>query len=221
MVTGKTVHLVTIIFLLAQSCLAYIGPSPKNFDIKAGAVKLDRHWQLTFDHDYMVGGHGEDLYYTHSDMGLVCKGLADWLEFGINYSQVYLRSDAEPYKAADRPHMNVTLRGQILALDISNGSRFEYQGRQDQKSFWRYRNRFAVKLPSLVSAFKLQPYLAHDFFTDLSETSDFARNGFSSGASLRLSRNLTGDFYYRWQTSRYDGVWYDYKIIGTSLRFTF
>jgi hypothetical protein len=117
--------------------------------------------------------------------------------------------------------MNVTLRGQILALDVSNGSRFEYQSREDQKNFWRYRNKFAVKFPSLLKTVKLQPYVAHDFFADLTRTSDFARNGFSSGASLKLSRNLTGDLYYRWQTSRHDGIWYNYTILGTSLRLTF
>ena len=75
--------------------------------------------------------------------------------------------------------------------------------------------------PPLLARLKLQPYVAHNFFVDLTDASDFTGSGFSSGASLRLSRNLTGDFYYRWQTSRYDGVWYDYTIFGTAIRMSF
>ena len=216
----KTVHFVAVFLLMIQS-LACAAPQLQNLSIKTGAVRLDTNWQITFDQDYMTGSIGEDLCPTHSDMGLVYNGLVEWLELGINYRQVFLTSQADPWKPVDRPHLNVTFRGQILAFDISNGSRFEYQSRDDRKDFWRYRNKFAVKFPSLLKDFKLQPYVAHDFFADLSSASDFARNGFSSGASLKLSRNLVGDFYYRWQTSRYGGMWYDYRIIGTSIRLNF
>ena len=217
----KSIYSAVVILLAAKCCFAYTGPNPRNSNIKAGTVKLDRSWNLTFDHDYIAGDNDEDLCFTHSDMGLVYKGLMDGLELGVNYTQVYERTDAEPWKAIDRPHMNVTLHGQILALDVSSASRFEYRDQETQKDFWRYRNKFAVKFPSLLKAVKLQPYLAHDFFVDLTSTSDFARNGLSSGISFKLSRNLTGDFYYRWHTSRYDGIWYDYRILGTVIKIVF
>jgi hypothetical protein len=216
----RTVHFVAAILLVIQS-LSHAAPNPRNFDIKTGTVKLNKYWRLTFEQDYIADDQGEDIRFTQSDMGLVCRPAVDWLELGINYRRIYERTEADPYKAIDRPHMNVTLRGQILALDVSDSLRFEYRNQENQKDFWRYRNKFAVRFPSLLKAVKLQPYLAHDFFVDLSDTSDFARNGFSSGASLRLSPNLMADFYYRWQTSRYEGVWYDYTILGTSLRLIF
>jgi hypothetical protein len=217
----RSLYFVAAILLMAKSCLAYTGPNPRNFGLNAGAIKLNQYWRLTFEQNYIADEQGEDIRFTQSDMGLVCNPVVDWLELGINYKRIYQRTDADPYKAVNRPHMNVTFRGQILALDVSSASRFEYQSRETQKDFWRCRNKFAVKFPSLFTAVKLQPYVSHDFFTDLTSTSDYTGSGFSSGASLRLSRNLSGDFYYRWQTSRYDGVRYDYTIIGTALRFTF
>jgi hypothetical protein len=216
----KTIHFVAAILLVTQG-LAYAAPTPRNFALKTGTVKLNQYWRLTFEQDYTADDKGGDICLTQSDMGLACSPMVDWLELGINYRRIYERTEADPYKAVDRPHMNVTLRSRILALDISNSSRFEYRNLENQKNFWRYRNKFAVKFPFLLKTVRLQPYVAHELFTDLSDASDFARNGFSSGASLRLSANLMADFYYRRHASRHDGVWYDYTILGTSLRFTF
>jgi len=219
--TRRSLYSVVAILLMANCCLVYAGPNTRNLSLKAGTIKLNQYWRLTFEQDYIADDQGEDIRFTQSDMGLVCRPTVDWLELGINYRRIYERTDADPYKAIDRPHMNVTLRGQILTLDISDSLRFEYRNQENQKDFWRYRNKFAVRFPSLLKAVKLQPYVAHELFADLSDTSDFARSGFSSGASLKLSPNLMADFYYRWQTSRYEGIWYDYTILGTSLRLTF
>ena len=67
-------------------------------------------------------------------MGLVYKGLMDGLELGVNYTQVYERTDAEPWKAIDRPHMNVTLHGQILALDVSSAFRLNTATRKPKRT---------------------------------------------------------------------------------------
>ncbi len=217
----RSLYSVVAILLMANSCLAFTGANPRNFGLKAGTIKLNQYWRLTFEQDYIADDLGEDIRFTQSDMGLVCRPMVDWLELGINYRRIYERTEADPYKAVNRPHMNFNIRGQILALDVSSASRFEYQSSETQKGFWRCRNKFTVRFPSLFAAIKLQPYVSSDFFADLTDTSDCTGRGFSSGASLRLSRNLTGDFYYRWQTSKYDGVQYDYTILGTSLRFTF
>jgi hypothetical protein len=217
----SSLYSVAAILLTTNCCLAYAGPNSQNPGIKAGTIKLNQYWRLTLQQDYVADDQGGNICFTQADMGLVCKPLVDWLELGINYRRLYQRTDTDLYKPVDRPHMNVALHGQILAFDISSASGFEYRNQENQKDFWRYRNKFAVKFPPILTAIKLQPYVSHDFFTDLTNTSDYVGSGFSSGAALQISRNLTGDFYYRWQTSRYDGIRYDYRIIGTALRLTF
>ena len=217
----KLLYSVAIILLTANCCLAYTGMKPQESLIKAGTVKLNQYWQLTLEQDYVADDQGRDICFTQSDMGLVCKPMTDWFELGVNYRRIYQRTEDDPYKAIDRPRLNIALRGQIFAFDASCASRFEYRNQERQKDFWRYGNKFALKFQPLVPAFKLQPYIAYDFSADLNSTSDFASRGFSSGASFKLSQNLTGDFYCRWQTSRYGDIFYDYRVIGTALRFTF
>jgi hypothetical protein len=217
---ARTIRFAAAIILVIQG-LACAAPNSQNTKLKTGAVNLNQYWRLTFQQDYVADDRGGDICFTQADMGLVCKPFVDWLELGINYRRIYQKTDADPYKAVNRPHMNVALSGRVLAFDITSASWFEYRNQENQKDFWRYGNRFTVKFPFLFTPIKLQPYLSHNFSADLTDASDYAGSGFSSGASLRLSRNLTGDLYYRWQTSRYDGARYDYTILGTSLRLTF
>ena len=114
----KVVYSVAVI-LLRQSAALPRRPEPRT-SLKAGTIKLDHSLRLTFAHDYIAGDHGADLCFTQADMGLVCRPLVDWLELGINYRRSYERTDADPYKAVNRPHMNVALHGQILAFDVSS-----------------------------------------------------------------------------------------------------
>ena len=153
-------------------------------------------------------------------MGLVYRPMADSLEFGINYRQIYGQTETSPWKPENRPHVNVTLRAKFFNLDVSNGSRLEYSNPENRSEFWCYGNKFAIRLPLQAASLKVQPYVSHDIFVDFGD-SNFARNGFSSGASVKLSQNLVGDFYYRCQTSRYGDVWRDVKMLGTSLRYRF
>ena len=217
----RFVYICVLILPCVQSSLAYSARDLRDPSIKGGSVKLDQHWRITFEQDYLADDQGEDLRFTYSDMGLVNRGLIKGLEFGFNYRQIYQRSEADPWKPLGQPHLNLVLRGKVLALDISNGVNFEYLKQEDQKDLWRYRNKFVVKFPALLKSINLQPYVAHDLSADMSGNGDYARAGISYGASIKLSRNIFGDFYYRWQTSRYDGATYDYKILGTSLRLTF
>ena len=57
----QSLYSVVAILLAAKCCFAYTGPNPRNSNIKAGTVKLDRCWNLTFDHDYIAGDNDEDL----------------------------------------------------------------------------------------------------------------------------------------------------------------
>ena len=146
----RSVAIFVAAILLAASAASPIQArtpeTPTSKQAQSNSISTGR---LTFDQDYIADDRGEDICFTQADMGLVCKPLVDWLELGINYRRIYERTDADPDKATNRPHMNVALRGQILALDVSSASWFEYRNQENQKNFWRYGNKFAVKFPFL------------------------------------------------------------------------
>ena len=47
------------------------------------------------------------------------------------------------------------------------------------------------------------------------------RNRLYSGVSFKLSKNIRGEVFYLWQTSKSGGGWKDISVIGTKLKFYF
>lgn len=117
-------------------------------------------------------------------------------------------------------NLNATLKGKVFGLETSDRSRLEYRNRENEKDVWRYRNKVTVKLPVELTALKLQPYVAEELFINLDEEG-FNRNRLAGGFYINLSKNIKGDIYYLWQTSKSDRKWDDINVIGTGLRFYF
>ncbi len=217
----KSLIYFAVAFLLAGFCqLARANSDLRNYQVKGGYITIDKNWGLAFDCDYKTDERREDFYYTYSNFGLIYKPLPDAFEVGFNYRQLYQQSEDDIWKPQNTPAMNVTVRGQFLNLNISNGTGLEYHRPENQKNIMRYANTCTVRLPLLSTAVKLQPYFAHNTFVDAGGD-NFAGRGFSSGISLKLSRSVTSDFYYRWQAYRYGEVWKDFSVLGTSLRINF
>jgi len=56
--------------------------------------------------------------------------------------------------------MNLTFKGELFGLDVSDRSRFEFRKREAKEDSWRYRNMIKVKLPWEFTSLKLRPYFA-------------------------------------------------------------
>jgi len=181
---------------------------------------INKDWKVTFEEEFRLGDDGGHLYYHHSDLGFVYKGFADWIDLGFNYRQVFEKDNAGEWRPENRPHLNVTLKGQLFDLALSDRSRFEYRDRENKKDLWRYRNKFTVKFPLELTKFKLQPYLADEVFINFDEEG-YNRNRLYSGASFKLSKNLEGNIFYLWQSSRSGGNWKDINVLGVSLKYRF
>lgn len=181
---------------------------------------INKDWKVTFEEEFRLGDDGGHLYYHHSDLGFVYKGFADWIDLGFNYRQVFEKDNAGEWRPENRPHLNITLKGKLFDLDLSDRSRFEYRDRENKKDLWRYRNKFTVKFPLELTKFKLQPYLADEVFINFDEEG-YNRNRLYSGASFKLSKNLEGNIFYLWQSSRSGGNWKDINVLGVSLKYRF
>lgn len=212
----KSLIVITIAILIGGKCLAdgdfqYWGAAGVSFDIT-------KHWQVVFEEEFRFEDDAGRLYYQHSDLALVYKGLAEWIDLGFNYRQVFKRKSQ--WKQENRPHLNVTLKRKLLDFKLSNRSRLEYRDREDKKDLWRYRNKVTVEFPIELTRFKLRPYLADEMFFDF-YGEGYNKNRLYTGISLDLTPNLKGGIFYLWQSTKSAGGWEDIHIIGSRLRFHF
>ena len=210
-----------ILLLTGHACFGFDDGDFQYWSAVDFSIDINKDWKFTFEEEFRFGDDAGELYHHYSDLGFVYKGLADWIDVGINYRQIFERKDSESeWRQENRPHINITLKGKLFELDLSDRSRFEYRDRQDSKDLWRYRNKLAIKIPLKFTSLKLQPYLADEVFINFDEE-DFNRNRFYAGITFDLSKNIKGDLYYLRQSSESDGKWNDLNVIGSKVKFLF
>ena len=182
---------------------------------------ISKDWGFTFKEEFRLGESAGHLYHHHSEVGLVYKSLADWIDLGFNYRQAYEKDSAGKWRQENQPSLNVTLKGKLLGLDVSDRSRLEYRDRENKDNVWRYRNKVTAQLPVELTPLKLKPYLADEVFVTLNDD-NIDNNRFFAGASFKLTKNLKGDVYYMWQSSRAgSGDWTNINVLGTALKISF
>lgn len=217
-----------IIFFAALICIEIFNKPCFGFDDEgfqywsAASVSFDisKDWKCTFEEEFRLGDDGGNLYYQHSDLGFVYKSLADWIELGANYRQVFEKDSEGKWRQENRPHLNITLKGQLFDLSLNNRSRFEYRDKENKEDLWRYRNKTTVKLPLELTGFKLQPYLADEVFVTLNDD-NVDRNRLYSGVSFDLSKDIKASVFYLWQSTRSGREWKDIYVLGTGLKLYF
>jgi hypothetical protein len=181
--------------------------------------KFTDDWKAKIEEEFRFGDDMQDFYYHHSDFGLSHSGLAEWLALGVHYRQVF-EEKSGVWKQENRPHLNATIKFKLEGLDVSNRSRFEHRDREDADTDWRYRNKSSVTFPIKWTTFEIQPYIAHEIFIDF-DAEDFTRNRLYAGLGLKLYKQLTGEIYYLWQSTKSNEDWIDYNILGTKLKVSF
>ncbi len=220
---------ITICFIAASvfavfpsgACFAYDDGDFQWWTAASASFDINKDWKCTFEEEFRLGDDAGELYYHHSDLGFVYGSLADWIDLGFNYRLVFARADSESeWKQENRPHLNVTLKGKLFGLGVSNRARFEYRDREDQEDHWRYRNKFTIKVPVELTALKLKPYVADEVFVPLNDD-NISINRVYAGVSFDVLENMTGEVFYLWQASRAPGDWNDTNVLGTRLKFSF
>jgi len=181
---------------------------------------INKNWDFELQEEFRFNDDGGNLYYQFSDFGLTYKGIADWVELGLNFRKIYEEEDDSHWIEENRPHFNVTFKGKFHNLDVSDNSRIEYRDREKKEDQWRYRNKFTVKFPVEWTSLKLRPYVADEIFVDL-YGEHITRNRLFSGFSIKLADNTKFDIFYLWQSSKDNGGWDDVHALGTKLTFSF
>jgi len=181
---------------------------------------INKDWRFNFEEEFRLGDDAKELYYHHLEPGFVYRGFAEWLDVGFNYRQVYEKDSKGKWREEHQPNVYFTVKDKLFGLDMSDRSRLEYRDREDKKDVWRYRNKLTLELPFEFTALKLRPYAADEvFFTITDDNID--KNRLYGGLLFTLSKNIKGEVFYLWQTSRTNDKWTGINVLGTSLKFQF
>jgi hypothetical protein len=211
---------VAAIVLISEVCFAFDDGDFQYWSAAGASFDIDKDWKFTFKEEFRLKESGGHLYRHHSEVGLVYKSLADWIDLGFNYKQVFEKDSEGKWRQENRPNLNVTLKGKLFSFDLSDRSRLEYRDREDKEDVWRYTNKVTVKLPFEFTELKLKPYLADEVFITLNDD-NIDRNRLYAGVSFGLAENIKGDVYYLWQSDRSRGSWTDINVLGTALKISF
>ena len=201
-------------------CSAYEDEGFQFWTTDSVSFDIGKDWTAKFEEEFRLGDDGGNLYYQHSDLGFTYTSLAEWIELGLNYRQIFEKDSRGEWRQENQPHFNITLKTQLFDLDLSNRSRFEYRDRERNKDLWRYRNKVTVKFPLELTPLKLQPYIADELFVNF-DKEDFNKNRFYSGLSLKLSKHIQGEAYYLWQSSESGKEWKDIDVLGIQMKIYF
>lgn len=201
-------------------CLAFSDGDLQYWSTADFSFEMNEDWKVNLQEELRLGNGAGNLYYHHSDVGFVYRGLGDWIDLGFNYRQVVEKDSDDTCRPENRPHLNLTLKGKLFDLLVSDRSRVEYRDRDNKDDLWRYRNKLTVKFPFTLTEFKLQPYVADEVFIEC-DSRDFNKNRIYAGFDFNLTKDLKGGIFYMLQSTRGNGRWNDLNVIGTKLKFSF
>jgi hypothetical protein len=201
-------------------CSAYSDGDFQFWSITGASFDIHKDWTAAVEEHLKFGNDAGHLYYHHTDLGFTYKGLADWIDLGFNYKQVFLELPDENWSRENRPHLNITFKGRLGTLDFSDRSRFEYRDLEYRDNLWRYANKLEVNLPLEFTRLKFRPYFADQVYINL-DGRGFEKNRIYAGASFELSEDIQSEVYYVWQSSKTLGRWWDMSALGLQLKIGF
>ena len=202
------------------SCFAIDNGDVQFWSTASATFDVDKDWKGKFEEEFRFGENAGTFYYNHSDLGFIYGGLAEWMDLGFNYRQVFFKDSAGDWRGENRPHLNVTLKTEVNDFALSSRSRLEFRDREIKKDIWVYRHKVTIKLPFELTKLKLQPYIADEVFIDL-DKSEYVANRLYSGFSFTSSKRTKSELFYMWKWGKSGGDRTYINVIGAQLKLYF
>jgi hypothetical protein len=206
--------------LLGGVCFAGRSGDLEYWQTQGASVDINKDFAFTVSQELRFGRHNGNPYLYNVDLGIVYKGLAEWLDLGFNFKKEYEQDSSGEFRNENRPNLNITVKGKLFELPVSNRSRLAWRDFETKEEVWRYRNRSTAKLPFRLTKLNLQPYVAEEWFVNIGDD-NINQNRLFSGFSWMLTKNISGNVHYLWKTSKISGGWRDTNVIGTQFKILF
>lgn len=185
-----------------------------------GEIKLNKKTKLIYEQEFRWGNNASQFFYQHYDLGLFYD-VTKWLNVGVGYRHI-LDLVNNHFKPDYDPYLTATLSGEIKGFKLEDRSRMEYNDFDYKTDFWRYRNKFTVKLPWKFTKFEIQPVFSEEGLMVFGRPStQFNQNRFTAGLAFNIIKNMKGEVYYMLQSFKSSGKWVDANVLGTKIKMSF
>ena len=205
--------------VFCSSSLAFDNGDFQIWNTDSVSFRLNENWKIKFEEEFKFGDDAGDFYYQHSDLGIVYSGFAEWFDLSFNYRQTFEKKSGE-WKEENRPHLNAVVKWKVSDISVAARSRLEYRNREDEDNFWRYRNKFTVKLPVEFAKFQIHPFVADEIFYDF-DKGTLNKNRIYIGFSFKPRKGLAAEVYYLNESSEKGEEWTDNNVLGTKIKISF
>ncbi|MBW8017757.1 MAG: DUF2490 domain-containing protein [Planctomycetes bacterium] len=209
-----------LVSIVGGNCFGSTDGNAEYWQVFGFDYEIYENWKVTVREELKFGRSGGEPYNNNTDVGIVYKGFADWLDVGMNFKKEYERDSSRNYRDENRPHINLMFKGELDGYKLGDRVRLEYRDKETSNT-WRFRNRFSVNLPFKLTKFNLQPFVSDEIFINLGDSS-ITQNRFTTGPSFKLSENVKSSIYWMYKSNRSSSSeWIDANVIGTSFVFVF
>ncbi len=221
-INRTTACLVVVLVFFAyhnRSCFAALDGDFQFWSTAVVSFDVNNDWKVAVEEKLKFVYDAGHLRYHHTDLGFTYKGLADWIDLGFNFKQVFVELPDE-WTRENRPHLSITFKGRLAGLDFSDKSKFAFRDIEYGDDYWRYSNKLKVNLPYELTRFKLCPYVADQVYINM-DRSDFEKNRLYAGVAFELSKNVESELYYVYQWGKILDNWLELSALGLQLKFRF
>lgn len=192
------------------------------------AVDLAKQWKATVGAQTRRDDQG-DLVRYHSDIGVVYKGFAEWLDVGMNYRAMFTRAIGDEWKNANRGYLNVTARSRLMGIAFSDRVRLEYSDFEGFGDFGTFRNKISLNPPFelepdrerlILRRYTLKPYGSYEIFYDTLDNA-ITRHRFQAGLSVVFTDKIVGDISFIRENSTSQIDRNDLNVVSANLKLLF
>ncbi len=181
--------LITIIILTSSSGIIFANDKQYWGEFK---IKKNINKEFTFDIAPQIRFKNNDTKAHWSQINLsLAWNIKKYLTIIPAYQHIRYE-ETNTWKTEYRPNLSATLKRETQSLKFSDRTRIEYRIKKNIK-FWRYRNKFMVKLP--IKKTNLIPNIAGEVFYDNS-VGKFNKYRMYYGITYALSKNSRTSFIY-------------------------
>ena len=101
---GSLVVTVVTVVLISEICFGFDDEGFQYWSTASVSFDINKDWKCTFTEEFRLGHDAGNLYRHHSDLGFVYKSLADWVDLGFNFRQVFEKDSKGEWRRENRPH---------------------------------------------------------------------------------------------------------------------
>lgn len=186
-------------------------------------------WMLQFRETYYMNAGSSSVNSSEADIGGVYKGYKDKWDFGFGYRCIVGHNQNDDSTNEHRPYASTTVRGKLFDIDTSNRFMLEYRDFADKIDYFRFRNNITLNSPfesfdtrsiRLLNRERVKPYIADEVFFN-SNGQGFSQNRVYLGIQLKITKTISANPYYMFQTVKKDDRWQNNNIVGFDLTFSF